>query len=108
MSDEENEEVPVEPPKEEVAQIEKQAFDTLEEFNKKIIQKGAFTLDDYAVTPKLKNILDKMEKNDIFDDYLKDKMPTKERELFDKNLEENEALKAEFLNYNAAVELLKY
>jgi hypothetical protein len=49
--------------KEEVAQIEKQAFDTLEEFNKKIIQKGAFTLDDYAVTPKLKNILDKIGKS---------------------------------------------
>ena len=46
--------------KEEIAQIEKQAFNTLEEFNKKIIEKGSLTLDDYVVTPKLKNILDKI------------------------------------------------
>ncbi|MCP9768446.1 hypothetical protein EGI22_11020 [Lacihabitans sp. LS3-19] len=49
-----------------------------------------------------------MEKIDIFDDYLKDKMPAKERELFEINLAENGAMKEAFLNYQTAVELLKY
>ncbi|MCP9764693.1 hypothetical protein [Lacihabitans soyangensis] len=49
-----------------------------------------------------------MEKTDFFDEYLRGKMSQKDKELFEKSLDENEATKANFLNYQAAIELLKY
>jgi hypothetical protein len=49
-----------------------------------------------------------MEKNDIFDEYLGGNMSQKDKELFEKSLEVNEGTKADFLNYQATIELLKY
>lgn len=49
-----------------------------------------------------------MEKYDIFDEYLRGNMSQKDRGLFEKSLDENEETKADFLNYQATIELLKY
>jgi hypothetical protein len=42
----------------ELFRIEKDAFKTLESLSKKFKEQGAFTVDDYVVTDKFKNILD--------------------------------------------------
>jgi hypothetical protein len=56
----------------ELAQIEREAFNTLEAFSKKIKEKGVFTVDDYAVTDKFKNILNKLKKGGFDDVKLKE------------------------------------
>jgi hypothetical protein len=56
----------------ELFRIEKDAFETLESLSKKFKEQGAFTVDDYVVTDKFKNILDKIEKSGNDPTKLKD------------------------------------
>jgi len=56
----------------ELFKIEKDAFETLESLSKKFKEQGAFTVDDYVVTDKFKNILDKIEKSGKDPTKLKD------------------------------------